>query len=88
MLINVYIDESGSIHKNSPTAYFAIGGFLVVNTYKDKVIAHYKRENKKTYDDMFKELAEEINKEGFFKTKMTKEVLQEKFKKYFFSNRD
>ena len=75
MLINVYIDESGSIHKNSPTAYFAIGGFLVVNTYKNKVIAHYKRENKKIKDLKNIPLATEIKanqmteaeKIGFFK---------------------
>lgn len=41
-------------------------------------IDEYKQENKKTYDDLFKELAEAINEEGFFKTKMTKKELQEK----------
>ena len=38
----------------------------------------YKTEKKKTYKDIFDEIAEDINKEGFFNSKMTKEALQEK----------
>jgi len=34
-------------------------------------------ENKKTYEDLFREIAEDINKEGFFKKKMSKEELEE-----------
>ena len=41
-------------------------------------IDDYMKENKKTYDDIFNEIAEAINEEGFFKTKMTKEEMQEK----------
>lgn len=47
----------------------------------DKVydfIDEYMKENKKTYDDIFNEIAEAINEEGFFKTKMTKEEMKEK----------
>lgn len=28
MNVYVYLDESGSIHKNSKTRYFAVGGYL------------------------------------------------------------
>ena len=38
----------------------------------------YRVEKEKTYDDIFKELTEVINEEGFFKKKMTTEELQEK----------
>lgn len=38
----------------------------------------YKTENKKSYYDIFKEIAEAVNEEGFFIKKMTEEELQEK----------
>ncbi len=38
----------------------------------------YKEEKKKTYQDIFYELAGAINDEGFFKTKMSKKELQQK----------
>lgn len=41
-------------------------------------IDEFKSENKKTYSDIFQEIAEAINKEGFFNTKMTKEELKER----------
>lgn len=41
-------------------------------------IDDYKQENNKTYQDIFNEMAGIINDEGFFKTKMNKEQLQEK----------
>jgi len=41
-------------------------------------IDEYKKENKKTYEDIYKEIAEVINEEGFFIKKMTKEELMEK----------
>ena len=41
-------------------------------------IDDYMLENKKTYTQIFEELAEAINKEGFFNSKMTKDALQEK----------
>lgn len=38
----------------------------------------YKAENNKTYEEIFNELAEAINEEGFFKTKMSKKELAQK----------
>ena len=35
----------------------------------------YKKENNKSYEDIFKEIAEVINEEGFFNTKMSKKDL-------------
>lgn len=39
-------------------------------------IDDYKKESNKTYEDIYKEIAEVINNEGFFSKKMTKEELQ------------
>lgn len=41
-------------------------------------IDDYKVETEKTYEDIFVEIAEVINKEGFFKKKMSKKELDEK----------
>lgn len=41
-------------------------------------IDDYKEENKKTYEDVYMELAGAINDEGFFTKKMTKKELQSK----------
>lgn len=41
-------------------------------------IDDYKAENDKSYEDIFRELAEAVNDEGFFKKKMTKEELEQK----------
>lgn len=41
-------------------------------------IDDYKSENKKTYKEIFEEIAKDINKEGFFNSKMTKEELEGK----------
>lgn len=38
----------------------------------------YKKESKATYEDIYKELAEMVNSEGFFPKKMTKEELNDK----------
>jgi hypothetical protein len=38
-------------------------------------IDDYKFENKKTYNDIYKEIAEMVNEQGFFSMKMTKEEL-------------
>lgn len=38
----------------------------------------YKKESNKSYDDIFKEIAEVINDEGFFNRKMSKKELEEK----------
>lgn len=41
-------------------------------------IDDYMAENNKTYKDIFQEIAEDINEEGFFNSKMTKEELKDK----------
>lgn len=41
-------------------------------------IDDYKLENQKSYQDLFKEIAEDINEQGFFIKKMSKKDLQEK----------
>ena len=45
MKIFLYIDESGSIHVNSKTRYFAVGGYFVLEKDKGKVISLYKQIN-------------------------------------------
>lgn len=47
MKIFIYLDESGSIHKNSKTRYFAVGGYFTFEDDKVKIISKYKRINKK-----------------------------------------
>jgi hypothetical protein len=39
-------------------------------------IDEYKKENNKTYDDIYKEIVDMINKEGFFNRKMTDKELK------------
>ena len=46
MEIYVYLDESGSIHKNSNTRYFAVGGYFCFKEDKNKIVSHYKKLNK------------------------------------------
>lgn len=60
MKIYVYIDESGSIHKNSKTKYFAVGGYIVSSNDKNKVISRYKRINKEMKDNKKIPLESEI----------------------------
>ena len=43
--IYVYLDESGSIHKNSKTQYFAVGGYYTFEEDKVKIKSQYKRAN-------------------------------------------
>ena len=50
MKIYVYLDESGSIHKNSNTKYFAVGGYIAYDKDKNKVISQYKKINKNIKD--------------------------------------
>lgn len=45
--IYVYIDESGSIHKNSKTKYFAVGGYFSLKENKNKITSLYKKLIKK-----------------------------------------
>lgn len=47
MKIYVYLDESGSIHKNSKTRYFAVGGYFSFEKDKMKIKAKYRQENLK-----------------------------------------
>lgn len=47
MKIYVYLDESGSIHKNGKTKYFAVGGYFSLEQDKLKIKAKYKKENLK-----------------------------------------
>lgn len=49
MKVWVYLDESGSIHKNSQTHYFAIGGYFVYgdNFAQARIINRYKKINKR-----------------------------------------
>ena len=46
MKIFVYLDESGSIHKNSKTKYFAVGGYISFENNKNKIVSKYKKNNK------------------------------------------
>lgn len=45
MKIHIYLDESGSIHKNSHTRYFAVGGYFTDINSKDKITSKYKKIN-------------------------------------------
>lgn len=42
MKIFVYLDESGSIHKNSSTKYFAVGGYFTLERDRQKIISSYR----------------------------------------------
>ena len=42
MKIFVYLDESGSIHKNSSTKYFAVGGYFALERDRLKIISSYR----------------------------------------------
>ncbi len=59
MKIYVYLDESGSIHRNSKTAYFAVGGYFTLQE-KNKITSLYKRINKEIKDERKLELSKEI----------------------------
>ena len=60
MRIYVYLDESGSIHKNSKTKYFAVGGYFVFESDKVKTKSKYKRLNKIMHDSRKMNYAKEI----------------------------
>ncbi len=60
MKIFVYLDESGSIHKNSPTKYFAVGGYFTFAKDKNKVTSKYKKINKKMKEEKSISLDKEI----------------------------
>lgn len=60
MKVYVYLDESGSIHKNSKTRYFAVGGYFTFEKDKMKIIAKYRQENLKIKRDKHLDLSTEI----------------------------
>lgn len=60
MRVYVYLDESGSIHKNSKTRYFAVGGYFTFEENKIKIISKYKKENLKLKKLKKLELSREI----------------------------
>lgn len=60
MKIFVYLDESGSIHKNSPTKYFAVGGYFTFAEDKNKITSKYKKINKKMKEEKIISLDKEI----------------------------
>ena len=60
MKIYVYLDESGSIHKNSKTRYFAVGGYFSLEQDKLKIKAKYKKANLKMKKDKELSLDTEI----------------------------
>lgn len=60
MKIYVYIDESGSIHKNSKTRYFAVGGYFTFFEGKNKITSIYKKCNKNIKDTRNIDLKKEI----------------------------
>ena len=47
MKVFVYLDESGSIHKNSKSRYFAVGGYFTFEEDKIKIISKYRKINYK-----------------------------------------
>lgn len=60
MKIYVYLDESGSIHKNSNTKYFAVGGYFAFPKDKNKITSLYKKINKSIKDNRNFTLNKEI----------------------------
>jgi len=60
MKVYVYIDESGSIHKNSKTRFFAVGGYFTFFEGKNKIISLYKKCNKEIKDKRKIDLKKEI----------------------------
>ena len=60
MKIFIYLDESGSIHTNSPTKYFAVGGYFTFAEDKNKITSKYKKINKKMKDEKNIPLDKEI----------------------------
>ena len=58
----VYLDESGSIHKNSPTEYFVIGGYIAFGDINKvhKIINKYKKINKKHKEKRGMPLTDEL----------------------------
>ncbi len=64
MTLDVYLDESGSIHKNSNTQFFAVGGFMVIDSDRRKIINQYKRTDKLIKDKRKLSLLYELKATG------------------------
>ena len=45
MKVYIYLDESGSIHKNSKTPFFAVGGYMISEKERLKVLSIYRKLN-------------------------------------------
>ena len=60
MKIYVYLDESGSIHKNSNTKFFAVGGYFSFKEDKNKITSLYKKINKTIKDNRNLPLDKEV----------------------------
>ena len=60
MRLYVYLDESGSIHKNSNTKYFAVGGYFTFEKYRLKITSLYKKINKLVKDERKIKIDKEI----------------------------
>ena len=60
MKVYVYIDESGSIHRNSKTRYLAVGGYFTFFEGRNKIISRYKKYNKIIKDKRKIDLKKEI----------------------------
>ena len=45
MKVYIYLDESGSIHKNSKAPFFTVGGFIINEEQRLKAISIYKKIN-------------------------------------------
>jgi len=60
MKIYIYLDESGSIHKNSKTKYFTVGGYFTMSSDKNKITSIYKKINKTIKDTKGLALDKEI----------------------------
>lgn len=60
--IYIYLDESGSIHKNSKANHFAIGGYMVYGDKyaSSKIINKYKKINKKHKKNRHMDLSKEL----------------------------
>lgn len=60
MKVYVFLDESGSIHKNSKTKYFAVGGYFTFSEDRLKIKAKYRKENLKLKRIKKLDVSEEI----------------------------
>lgn len=60
MKVYIYIDESGSIHKNSKTNYFAVGGYFTFFEGRNKILSTYKKCNKNIKDTRNIDLKKEM----------------------------